>query len=71
MKYEAVIKVIGDPEIISKAFMVEKGKFARSGFDIEKQSDSVRFVVVAEDPTALRATLNSITKLLTVFEKVQ
>ena len=70
MKYEAIVRVKGDSEVMYKAFLVEKGKFARSSFDIKKKDDVVEFVIEAEDPTALRATLNSITKLLSVYEKV-
>lgn len=71
MRYKAEIFVKGDSDSLYNAFMVEKGKFSRSEFDIEKQDGSVRFFVKAEDSTALRATLNSITKLLTVYEKTK
>lgn len=71
MKYEAVIKVLGVPENLFKAFALEKGKFARSSFDLVKKDGSVEFVVEADDPTALRTTLNSITKLLNVYEAVE
>ena len=71
MRYEASIKAVGEPDKLFDAFMLEKGEFARSSFDVVKKEDGVEFVVKADDPTALRATLSSITKLLEVFEKVK
>ena len=53
-----------------KAFMLEKGRFTRSGFDVVKDGGDVIFKIVADDATALRATLNAITKLLSVYEKL-
>ena len=70
MKYEAVIKVKDDAEVVYKAFMSEQGDFGRSSWTVEKKDDGVEFRVRAQDSVALRATLNSITKLLTVNEKV-
>ncbi len=43
----------------------------RSTVAIHTTKDTMQFSVTAADATALRATLNSITKLLAVFEKVQ
>ncbi|MEA3430508.1 MAG: KEOPS complex subunit Pcc1 [Nanoarchaeota archaeon] len=71
MKYEAVVKVVGSVDLVYKAFIVEKGKFSRSEFDVVQEGDEVHFVVKAQDPAALRATLNSITKLLSVYEKAK
>lgn len=70
MKYEAVIKVKDNIEVVYKAFLSEQGDFGRSGWTVEKTDDEVEFRITAEDSVALRATLNSITKLLTVYEKV-
>ena len=60
-----------NPESIYKIFQPEISKKDRSGFSIVKEKDCIRFEVEAEDSIALRATLNSITKLLTVYEKVK
>jgi len=70
MRYEAVIKVFGDPEKITKCFAVEVSKQDRSEFTIDKKDDHVVFDVKAADPVALRAILNSISKLLSVYEQV-
>ncbi|MFA6888567.1 MAG: KEOPS complex subunit Pcc1 [Candidatus Woesearchaeota archaeon] len=43
----------------------------RSTVAIHTTKDTIQFSVTATDATALRATLNSITKLLSVFEKVK
>ena len=60
-----------NPEKIFKAFQPEISKRDRSGFSIVKEKDHLKFLVEAKDSVALRATLNSITKLLTVYEKVK
>jgi len=71
MSYEVTLKVDKDCDEIFDAFMVEKGNFNRSSFDISKEDGAVLFYVKALDATALKATLNSIIKLLIVYEKVE
>ncbi len=72
MSYSAVIKVKENPDIIFKAFQTEAKnlKTERSGYTIKKLKDCVEFHINAQDSVALRATLNSITKLFTVYEKI-
>jgi len=70
MKLSAVIKVYGDPDEIYKCFEPELHDKKRSNFKIIKKEDHVLFDIEAEDSVALRATLNGITKLITVYEKV-
>ena len=70
MKYSALLKVYGDVDSIFKCFEPETAERDRSGFKIKKEKDHVLFEVSSQDSVALRATLNSITKLLTVYEKV-
>lgn len=41
----------------------------RSTVAVHASKETIHFAVAAKDSTALRATLNTITKLLTVFEK--
>ena len=41
----------------------------RSTVVVHTTKETMHFAVAAKDSTALRATLNTITKLLTVFEK--
>jgi tRNA threonylcarbamoyladenosine modification (KEOPS) complex Pcc1 subunit len=60
-----------EPEKLSKVFQPEISKKDRSGFSIVQEKDCLRFIVDAKDSVALRATLNIITKLLTVYEKAK
>ncbi|MBW3015223.1 hypothetical protein KY330_02270 [Candidatus Woesearchaeota archaeon] len=71
MKLSAVITVTDstDLEEISRAFEPEEKRFTRSSFEIKNTNGKLEFHITAEDSTALRATLNAITKLLTVHEK--
>jgi tRNA threonylcarbamoyladenosine modification (KEOPS) complex Pcc1 subunit len=48
---------------------LESMQTARSTVSIHTTKESMQFAVTATDATALRATLNTITKLLSVFEK--
>lgn len=71
MRLKAEIKAVGDPEVIYECFQPEQKEQDRSRFEIKKEKDGVLFLVEANDSVALRATLNSITKLLTVYEKIR
>jgi len=68
MNFFATIEV-DDPEgIIEKLFKDEKGD--RSSTTITKKDEKLVFTIKANDSVALRATLNSITKLFTVYENM-
>jgi len=71
MKLNAVVRVFGDPKEICACFEPELADEKRSNFKITKNKDCVLFEIEAEDSVALRATLNSVTKLLTVYEKLK
>jgi tRNA threonylcarbamoyladenosine modification (KEOPS) complex Pcc1 subunit len=73
MKYRSSIVVAGDADKILECFKADDHahKTDRSSYTISKEDDAVIFSIVADDSVALRATLNSITKLLTVFDKVK
>lgn len=72
MRISASITVYDkEPEKLLMAFQPEISKKDRSGFDIVQEKGSLKFIVEAKDSTALRATLNTITKLLTVYEKIE
>lgn len=43
----------------------------RSSVALQKSKEALHFGVTAEDATALRATLNTITKLISTFEKAR
>ncbi len=72
MIYSARIRVYKNPDIIYKCFCSESKslKTDRSDYTIKKYKDYIEFNIKAKDSVALRATLNSITKLLTVYEKI-
>lgn len=70
MRYNVKVSVDGDAEKIAKCFEVEQVKQDRSGFTVKKNDDGVLIEVQADDSTALRATLNSISKLLNVYENM-
>ncbi len=71
MKYETELKVYGNTKKILECFKPEENKQDRSSFDIKEGDGYLIFNIQAEDSVALRATLNSITKLLTVYEKIE
>ena len=72
MKCKSEIRVYGDTKQIIRCFEAEeKRKEDRSRLNIVEKKDHVLFEVEADDPTALRATLNGITRLLIVFEKME
>ena len=71
MKLNAEIKVYGEPKKIIACFEPELRDEKRSNFKIIQKEDYVLFEVEAEDSIALRATLNGITKLITVYEKME
>ena len=83
MKYTATLKVsceesdsqarlgTSDAEKIVECFKHEINEKNRANFTIKQEKDYVLFEINAEDSVALRATLNSITKLLTTYEKIE
>ena len=73
MSYSAKIRVCKNPSIIYKCFISESKslKTDRSDYTIKKHKDYVEFSIKAKDSVALRATFNSIIKMLTVYEKIE
>ena len=71
MKLRASIKAYGNPKDIAACCKPDMDDQKRSNITITEQEDHVVFDVQAEDATALRATVNAITKLLTVYEKAE
>ena len=71
MNYKAVISIHENIEDIYKVILPEVKKWERSNFEMKKDKKELRFIIEAKDSVALRATLNSITQLLTVYEKVK
>lgn len=72
MNYTSSITVdTCDPDKLIEAFKHEDGEGDRASWQMFKKKEGVEFRITAKDSTALRAVLNSITKLLTVYEKVK
>jgi tRNA threonylcarbamoyladenosine modification (KEOPS) complex Pcc1 subunit len=71
MNYAVTIEIKKDPETIQKLFLTEVSERQRSKFTISKKKNSILFEVKAKDATALKSTLNNITELLTVYEKLK
>ncbi len=71
MRFSALIKVSGDVKSLEQLFSSElrESKNDRASFKIKNDKRDLLIEVVANDSTALRAMLNSISKLLTIYEK--
>ncbi len=71
MTYEAVIRADKNPEKIEELFKAEDKSFKdRASYKV-KAGEEVKFKIEAEDATALRTALNSISKVLQVYEKTK
>ncbi len=70
MKLSAEIILEGDAHNIEKLFAAEEKAFQnqRASYDLKKENNKTLFKITAEDISALRAVLNSITKLISVYE---
>jgi len=68
MKYSATIELEADEKLM-QCFEPEDKVKNRSSYTITNDGSKIKFMIEAEDSVALRATLNTITKLLTVWEK--
>ena len=72
MIYSAVIEVKGDTEELYRCLMSERRmKEDRATLEIKKLKGKLRFTISAKDSVALRATFNSVSKLFTVYEKIE
>jgi len=70
MNYSARIDVVGNQKSLLECFAPEGIKKERSHYSIIKTKKGIRFDIKANDATALRATINMITQLLAVYEKM-
>ena len=73
MNLSAEISVKEDIHNLEKLFAAEEKTFKnqRAGYEIKKEKDQLVFKVKARDTSALRAVLNSITKIISVYEKTK
>ena len=68
MECTAKVFAKGDPEKLAECLAPEETSFDRSSFTITKKEGGVEFDITANDAVALRATLNTISQLLIVYE---
>lgn len=68
---KATISIKKDAETLYKLFSFEDKDFGneRANYELKLQEDELFFLVKAKDSVALRSVLNTITKLLSVYEK--
>ena len=73
MNLTAEIRVKEDFHNLEKLFVAEEKEFKnkRARYEIKKSKDRLVFKIKARDSSALRAVLNSITKLISVYEQTR
>ena len=71
MNYRATLSVEGDAALIQKVFAAEDKQIKETSYELKRTGTGVTFAVEAEDSVVLRTALNSITKVLTVIEKMK
>ncbi len=69
--YQSTIIVSKDIDAIEKLFIPEDKELNRATYTITKNKKQLIFNIHAEDATALKTAFNTITKVLTVWEKTQ
>ncbi|MFC1768858.1 KEOPS complex subunit Pcc1 [Nanoarchaeota archaeon] len=71
MKYRLTLVVDEDIDMLYDCLVPEISKRERSELKIEKGKDSLKLIMNAQDSVALRATANSLIKLLLMHEKIK
>jgi len=70
MKYHLVLSFeTKDP--VLKICQIETGKKDRASIKISKSKNKILYEINAKDAVALKATVNSVIKALTVYEKTK
>jgi tRNA threonylcarbamoyladenosine modification (KEOPS) complex Pcc1 subunit len=69
--YQSTITVTEDIDAIEKLFIPEDKELNRAKYTITKNKKQLIFNINAEDATALKTAFNTITKVLTVWEKTE
>ena len=66
-----VLTVRDDPALVMDVFRAEEKMFKheRSCYALARTGDEVTITIEAEDPTALRATVTSVTRILMIVRK--
>jgi tRNA threonylcarbamoyladenosine modification (KEOPS) complex Pcc1 subunit len=70
---KATITIDDNTADVKKIFAAEEKSFQnnRSKYKVVKKNKKLMFEITAKDTAALRAVLNSITKNITVYQKVR
>lgn len=68
MSYSAKLFAEGNAEKLYECIISEQTSYNRSSFSITKKENGLEFDITAKDAVALRATLNSISQMLIIFE---
>lgn len=71
MIYTVTLSIDGAPPALRDLLCIDQQKAERSEVEILQQKKGLLIRINAEDAVALRATMNTITQLLTVHEKLQ
>ena len=71
MKLSATIILIEDIDKIYESLLPEEKKIKRSEIKLTKDTDKLTITINADDAVALRASVNSVLKLLTIYEKMK
>ena len=74
MNYESTISLkIENPKELLEIFGPELKDTInnRASYRLKEEKGTLKFIITAKDSVSLRSTLNSITKLLTVYEKIK
>jgi len=71
MNYELELKVFGDSKKLYECFQPEILKGDRASVELKQKKEYLLLKIKAEDSVALRAMMNSVSKLLTVYEKMK
>lgn len=69
MNYSASITADLDASLL-RSFKPENKEGSRSSYTVSQKDDKIIFTIRASDAVSLRASLNSITKLLIISEKM-
>ena len=69
MKLDCQIIIKEELDLIEKVFEAEDKEFKRSGYSLKRTDDSIIINIYAQDPTALRATITSVTRILNIVRK--
>lgn len=69
--YSSTIIVSEDIDAIERLFIPEDKELGRAKYSIKKKDKRLVFYIDADDAVALKTAFNTITKVLTVWEKTK